>query len=151
MSSESAASLLPAGSRFDHVGYACRDLDADRAGFEQLGYRMSGEPFRDPVQGVSGLFLIAADGPCIELITPLAGSTVLDPWLGPGARMYHLAYAVPDFGAALTTLSEARARVVSQPVPAVAFGGRRICFAMLRVPRLLIELIEMAGAAELPQ
>ena len=135
-------SLLPDGARFHHVGYACRDLAADLAGLAELGYVAAGEPFTDPVQGVTGLFC-EGPGPRMELLAPLPGSAVLDPWLRGPARMYHLAYELTGLAGALDAAVAADARIVAEPVGAVAFGGRPIAFVMLRT-RLLVELIELA-------
>jgi methylmalonyl-CoA/ethylmalonyl-CoA epimerase len=105
-----------------------------------LGYQPVGETFTDPRQGVTGLFL-EGSGPRLELLAPLQGSTVLDPWLAVNAKLYHLAYEVPALGQAAAAAKAAGARQVSRPEPAVAFDGRPISFFMLR-NRLLIELIE---------
>jgi methylmalonyl-CoA/ethylmalonyl-CoA epimerase len=133
---------LPPGASFHHVGYACRDLDAELAGFQALGYAAVGDPFTDPAQGVTGLFC-EGGGPRIELLAPLQGSDVLDPWLRGPARMYHLAYEVPDVQVALEAMTAGGARIVRPPVPAVAFDGRHITFLMLP-NRLLVELIGSA-------
>jgi methylmalonyl-CoA/ethylmalonyl-CoA epimerase len=81
-------------------------------------------------------------GPRLELLAPWDGSTVLDPWLRNGSRIYHLGYEVADIDSAIRAALNADARQVTSPVPAVAFDGRRIAFLMLRVP-LMIELIEL--------
>lgn len=137
-----SGSLLSPDSRFHHVGVACRDLDDELAGLRLLGYESAGAPFSDPRQGIVGMFVEGA-GPRLELLAPLPGSAVLDPWLRGGSRMYHLAYEVPDLEEAVSLARRADARQISAPVPAVAFAERRICFLMLRI-RLLIELIELA-------
>jgi methylmalonyl-CoA/ethylmalonyl-CoA epimerase len=142
MPSESTGLILPPGSRFHHVGVACRGLDEPQAGLRLLGYEPVGEPFSDPRQGVAGRFL-EGPGPRLELLAPLPGSAVLEPWLQGGSRIYHLAYEVGDFEAALRAARDTGARQTSPPTPAAAFDGRRISFFMLRV-RLLVELIELA-------
>ena len=133
--------ILPTGSRFHHVGVACRSLDKAQAGLRALGYEPAGTQFIDPVQGVEGIF-VEGSGPRLELLAPWDGSTVLDPWLRNGSGMYHLGYEVPDIDSAICAALDADARQVTSPVPAVAFGGRRIAFLMLRVP-LMLELIEL--------
>lgn len=133
---------LPAGFVFHHLGYACTSIARERSVFESLGYEQEGQAFSDPIQGVNGCFMLGP-GPRIELLENTEGSRTLTPWLEAGTKLYHLAYEVE------TSLDEAvtcvvrreRARVVVQPVPAVAFGGRHICFVMFR-QGLLIELIE---------
>jgi catechol 2,3-dioxygenase-like lactoylglutathione lyase family enzyme len=137
--------LLPPGSTFHHIGLACRDLARELEGLVGLGYRAVGEEFTDPTQGVIGLFLEGL-GPRIELLAPSGGSRVLDPWLAGRAKMYHLAYEVPELSEALEAAAGAGARRVSEPVPAVAFGGREICFVMLR-NLFLVELIQGPAAA----
>jgi methylmalonyl-CoA/ethylmalonyl-CoA epimerase len=127
---------------FHHVGYACRDLGAELAGLAPLGYAQVGDRFTDPVQGVSGLFC-EGGGPRLELLAPLEGSDVLDPWLRGPAKLYHLAYEVPDVDGASAAMTADGARMVRAPVPAVAFDGRLITFLMLP-SRLLVELIGSA-------
>lgn len=131
---------LPAGSRFHHIGLACRDIDGEVDHLRALGYEPVGAAFRDPVQGVSGLFLEGL-GPRIELLAPLEGSSVLEPWLAGRARMYHLAYEVDELEQAVEAVARSGARTLGAPVPAVAFDGRRTCFLMLR-NLFLAELIE---------
>jgi methylmalonyl-CoA/ethylmalonyl-CoA epimerase len=127
---------------FHHVGYACRDLDAELSGLAALAYAEVGERFTDPVQGVNGLFC-EGGGPRLELLAPLPGSDVLDPWLRGPAKLYHLAYEVQDIDVALERVTRDGARVVRPSVPAVAFDGRPIAFLMLR-NRLLVEYIGSA-------
>jgi methylmalonyl-CoA/ethylmalonyl-CoA epimerase len=127
---------------FHHVGYACRDLEAELGPLAALGYAVVGERFEDPVQGVAGLFC-EGGGPRLELLAPLPGSEVLDPWLRGPARMYHLAYEVGDVGGASAAMTLDGGRIVRPPVPAVAFDGRPIAFLMLP-NRLLVELIGSA-------
>lgn len=125
---------------FHHIGYACRDLDAEAKQLAPLGYRPEGPDFVDPRQKVQGRFL-SGGGPRLELLVPEGDSTTLDPWLKSGIKMYHLGYEAPDLSACIEQLVRARARLIVQPTPAVAFGGRPIAFLML--PKMLmIELIQ---------
>lgn len=129
---------------FHHVGYACRDLDAELAGLSVLGYSAVEARFEDPGQGVAGLFCEdAAGGPRIELLAPLPGCDVLDPWLRGPAKLYHLAYEVPEIEPAIDRATREGARLVRPPVPAVAFDGRPIAFLMLPT-RLLVEYVGLA-------
>ena len=92
-------------------------------------------------QGIRGRFLVADRQPRVELLVNLEGSTTLDPWLKGPARTYQQAYESDTFEESVAQFQAAGARVVSPPVPAVAFGGRRICFVMLRT-MTLVEIIE---------
>ena len=131
---------LPTGSDFHHLGYACASLGKERAQFEQLGYRLEVGAFADPIQGVAGVFL-TGPGPRVELLENLPGSQTLSAWLDKGVKIYHFAYEVPDMAEALAWSRGQRAVTAVQPVPAVAFGGRRIAFVMLRTG-LMLEFIE---------
>jgi len=125
-----------------HIGVACRDLDAETRSLEALGYKPEGEAdFLDLVQGIRGRFLVGA-GTRLELVQPIAPGGVLDPWLARNAKMYHLAYEVPSLEVSLASLEAQRGRRLLDPVPAVAFDGRRIVFVMLP-SLLLVELIEV--------
>ncbi len=135
-----APMAAPDGHEFHHIGYATTTLDRELVTFGLLGYRSEGKAFTDQVQGVRGLFLVGA-GPRIELLESLPGSTTLAPWLANGIRMYHVAYTVPDIGGAVAWARAQRARITVEPVPAVAFQGRRVSFAMFR-NGLLVEFIE---------
>lgn len=128
------------GLAFHHLGVACRNLDAEARALGALGYQQEGEEFVDPVQGVRGRFLVGP-GPRLEILVALGESQVLSPWLATGVKIYHQAFEVENFEAAIIQLTAQRGKLVTGPVPAVAFGGRRICFVMM--PNLmLIELIE---------
>lgn len=128
--------------RFHHVGIACQDLARECRAMALLGYAPEGAEFVDPIQGIRGLFL-AGPGPRLELVSPLAPGGVLQTWLDRGAKMYHLAFEVPDMQFELDRLVENRGKVMVGPVPAVAFGGRNIAFIML--PNMMLaELIEAA-------
>lgn len=126
--------------RFHHIGIACRDLDVDATAMTVLGYRAESEDFTDPQQGIRGRFIIGP-GPRFELLTQLERSGVLEPWLAKGVKAYHQGYEVSDLDAEIARLKSAGAIVVSAPQPAVAFGGRRISFLMLK-NLLLVELID---------
>jgi methylmalonyl-CoA/ethylmalonyl-CoA epimerase len=139
------ATILPAGSSFHHIGVACRDLVREQEGLADLGYQPSGAQFTDPRQGVVGLFL-EGPGPRLELLAPSGDSQVLDPWLSGRAKMYHLAYEVPQLDEALHAAAAAGAPRVSEPVPALAFDDRAICFVVLR-NLFLVELIEAVAPA----
>ncbi|MBD5655525.1 MAG: VOC family protein [Candidatus Eremiobacteraeota bacterium] len=136
-----APSAPIAGLTFHHVGVACRNLDAEERTFALLGYRLERPEFFDPIQGVHGRF-VTGGGPRLELLRNDTEPGVLTPWLKKGVRFYHVAYEVDDLAAAAATLLTAGTKALMEPVPAVAFGGRPICFYML--PNL--SLVELIGA-----
>lgn len=127
------------GLRFHHIGVACADLDVETRRLAVLGYVVEGPDFEDLVQGVRGRFL-GGQAPRLELLVQTEAQGVLDPWLGNGTKLYHLAYEADDLAIAVDTLRREGARVVVPAVPAVAFDGRQITFLLLRT-MLLVELI----------
>jgi hypothetical protein len=128
-----------AGLRFHHVGVACESIQRESSHLATLGYVQEGGIFEDPVQGVRGLFL-GGQGPRLELLEALGSSGVLTPWLKAGVKLYHLAYEADGLESAIAVVRKQRAKLVVPPLPAVAFGGRKIAFLMLPT-RLLVELI----------
>lgn len=125
---------------FHHIGVACRDLDSEARRFASLGYTAEFPDFTDPVQGVTGRFLIGG-GPRMELLKSLPGRGILTPWLKTGVKLYHMAYESSDLTAAIDHYRKEGAKLVVPPVPAIAFSGRLIAFLMLP-NMLLVELIE---------
>ena len=132
------------GLRFHHLGIAARRISREQPDWEMLGYRQEGNRFSDPIQQVAGVFL-AGPGPRLELLEPLPGSTVLDGWIDRGVKIYHQAFEVASLEDSLVDMMSRRAKVIVEPVPAVAFGGRRISFVMLQTMHM-IELIEQEFA-----
>jgi methylmalonyl-CoA/ethylmalonyl-CoA epimerase len=124
---------------FHHVGVACRDLDRETGPLLAMGYRVEGDDFIDPVQGVRGRFL-GGQSPRLELLTPLPGSAVLEPWLKARVKFYHLAYETPTLEAAVSRAIAGNAKLVVGPVRSVAFEGRRIAFVMLQ-NMIMVEFI----------
>ena len=125
---------------FHHIGYACRSIRAERQSFEAWGFALEGDPFVDVTQGIAGCFMVGA-GPRIELLENLPERSTLTPWLDAGIKMYHLAYEVSDLEMITEWVRRHRGRVVIPPVPATAFAGRRVSFAMMRNGPML-EFIE---------
>ena len=126
--------------KFHHIGYATENIKSEMLIFDGLGYRKKGSEFVDRLQGVKGCFLENSISR-IELLENLPGSKTLTPWLEAGIKAYHFAYEVENLPMTINQLQSQRALLVSRPSPSVAFGGRKICFLMLR-NRQLVELID---------
>jgi len=128
--------------QFHHLGVACRNLDVEAAAWTILGYLPEGPDFTDPVQQVSGRFL-AGPGTRLELLVAAGPKSPVPAMLARGVKIYHTAYETSAFDGALQALRARRCKLTVGPVPAIAFGGRRIAFLLL--PNMnLIELIEAA-------
>lgn len=152
MSTTKIQPVLPAGVashsvtdlRVHHIGVAVPVLDeAIRTYRDLFGYALQSGPYDDPIQRVAVCFLEkAAGGEClIELIAPLAGDSPIKGVLAKGGGAYHICFETPDIEKSLADMVEKRCIVVSRPVPAVAFGQRRIAW-LYTAGRQLVELVE---------
>lgn len=130
--------------RFRHLGVAVAKLEGAVETYGAiLGYKLLSGPFFDPIQKVSVCFL-GTDDPTdavIELVAPLAEDSPVKTMLSRGGGAYHMCFETPRLDDALADLVAKGCLLVSKPVPAVAFGGRRIAWVFMP-SRQLIELLE---------
>ena len=135
---------------FHHLGIAVRDLQTAVPLYEDLfQYELESGPFDDPVQNVSVCFLSSTNlGPLIELVAPLGPNSPVDRALKQaGGGPYHICYKVPDINTAIGRFTEKGALLLSGPVPAVAFGMRKIAWLQTEA-RLLVELVQAQSDAD---
>lgn len=127
-----------------HLGVAVPDVAAAIPAYESLlGQKLLSGPFNDPIQKVRVCFL-GHGGPgdvVIELIAPIADDAPVHQYLKKGLGAYHVCYEVLDMERTLADLRAKGCLVISGPVPAVAFEGRRIAW-LLMPTRQVIELVE---------
>ena len=127
-----------------HVGFVVADIAACVEGFSySLRARWSGQIITDPLQKVRAAFLtVATDHVLIELIEPTGPDSPIHRFLKERfGGMHHLCYEVDDADAELLRIREGKGLIVSRPQPAVAFGGRRIAWALTR-EKVLLEFLE---------
>jgi methylmalonyl-CoA/ethylmalonyl-CoA epimerase len=130
--------------KFRHIGVAVRKIEEALRFYDAiLGYKLLSGPFSDPIQRVSVCFL-GTDNPgdaVIELIAPLTEDSPVKSVLSRGDGAYHMCFETPKLDESLAAVVAKGCLLVSKPVPAVAFGGRRIAWVFMR-SRQLIELLE---------
>ena len=139
-------SVLPDGLDFKllHVGVAVPSLGPTTELLSDLfGYKVVSGPFDDLIQKVRVIFLAKSDKDVaeIELIAPLSEDSPIQSMLAKGGGAYHLCFETSELEAALDHARKNGCIVVSSPVPAVAFQGRRIAWIYTR-SRQLFELVE---------
>jgi methylmalonyl-CoA/ethylmalonyl-CoA epimerase len=138
------AGELPLQLRPHHLGIAVASIEEAQPLYERLfGLRVTSGPFDDPIQKVRVCFLAATETerPVLELVAPGKDGSPVNSYLSRGIGAYHLCYEVADLQRCLERARANRCVVLGEPVPAVAFGGRRI--AWIYTPtRHLIELLE---------
>ena len=133
------------GFKLLHVGVTVSSLGPTTELLSNLfGYRVVSGPFDDPIQKVTVNFLAKSDSDVaeIELIAPITEYSPIRSMLAKdGGGAYHLCFETSDIDGALTHAKKNGCIVVSPPVPAVAFEGRRIAWIYTR-SRQLFELVE---------
>jgi methylmalonyl-CoA/ethylmalonyl-CoA epimerase len=133
------------GFKLRHVGVAVPKLGPTTDALEALfGYKVVSGPFDDPVQKVSVNFLAKSENDVaeIELIAPLSEDSPITSMLAKGGgAAYHLCFETTDIEQAVTHAKDNGCIIVSLPVPAVAFNGRKIAWIYTR-SRQLFELVE---------
>ena len=133
------------GFKLRHVGVAVPKLGPTTDALEALfGYKVVSGPFDDPIQKVSVNFLAKSENDVaeIELIAPLSEDSPIKTMLAKGGgAAYHLCFETSDIEQAVAHAKENGCIIVSPPVPAVAFNGRKIAWIYTR-SRQLFELVE---------
>jgi methylmalonyl-CoA/ethylmalonyl-CoA epimerase len=133
------------GFKLRHVGVAVSKLGPTTDALGALfGYKVVSGPFDDPIQKVSVNFLAKSDTDVaeIELIAPLSEDSPITSMLAKGGgAAYHLCFETSDIEQAVAHAKENGCIIVSPPVPAVAFNGRKIAWIYTR-SRQLFELVE---------
>jgi len=126
----------------DHIGVVVGSLDAAAAYYaSSFGLREVGGRIVDALQDVELQFLEDDAGARIELIRPLSADSPAARALKTGGGLNHICYRVADLEASMQALVANDAKVVREPLPAVAFDGRRVAFLYTR-QRELIEFVE---------
>lgn len=115
-----------------HVGIAVKDIAQATEDHERrLGCVREGGLFHDPVQTALIQFLrVPGDSVLIELVAPDGPGSKLAAAVKRGGGINHLCYGTDDIEAACEALRTDGLFLIQEPVPAVAFGGRRIAWLM---------------------
>ena len=128
--------------RIDHIGYAVKRIDRAMSSFEKLGYVF--EPAIDDTDRNVKLAFGVKDGYRIELVAPLdkKQESPVDQYLSNAVGTpYHICYESDRFDDVVEELKAQGFKVVIEPRPAVAFGGRRVVF-MMNIGFGLMEIVE---------
>lgn len=134
--------VKPAG--FHHVGFVITSIDKSGKSFaNSLGAEWNGEIIHDPLQEARVTFLRCGGpgAPAVELVEPAGEKSPLHKFLSRGGGLHHVCYEVDSLDAQLPQSRAAGCLIVKEPLPAVAFGGRRIAW-VYTPERLLVEYLE---------
>jgi methylmalonyl-CoA/ethylmalonyl-CoA epimerase len=109
---------------------------------DRFGYLVQSPIIHDPRQTAFVQFLrLPGDSAFLELVAPDGPESKLAAAVKQGGGLHHLCYSVSDIESATQELRSKQMAVLCEPVPAVAFPGRKIAWLMGR-DRLPIELVE---------
>ena len=113
-----------------------------------FGFQIVSGPFDDPIQKVRVCFLAEAGKTSgnLELISPLTPDSPVNGYLAKAIGAYHVCYEVAEIDAALAELRAQGCLIISKPVPAVAFGGKKIAWCFTPTNQL-VELLERNSPA----
>jgi methylmalonyl-CoA/ethylmalonyl-CoA epimerase len=143
--------VLPLLTRIDHVGIACRDLDAAIAryqatfGLEVVSLEVNSE------QGVREAMLRVAEasGPgYVQLLEPLGPDTPVGRFLARrGEGLHHVGYGVEDIGEALAAIGGTGVRLLDQRPRHGSMGASIAFLHPADLGGVLTELVQAAGPA----
>ncbi len=136
--------------RLHHVGYATRDIDAIAPTYvARFGYELSTDVIHDPLQTALVQFLkLPNEQSYLEFVAPDGPESKLAAVVKRGGGLNHLCYTSGPLEDAIAELEAGEMKLISDPKPAVAFGGRRICW-LIGTDLLPIELVERRDDADL--
>ena len=139
--------MLPLLSRIDHVGIACRDLDAAIAryqatfGLEVVSLEVNEE------QGVREAMLGAGPG-YVQLLEPLAPDTPVGRFLERrGEGLHHVGYGVDDITSALAAVGATGIRLLDQRPRHGSMGASIAFLHPADLGGVLTEFVQAAGPA----
>jgi methylmalonyl-CoA/ethylmalonyl-CoA epimerase len=146
--------VLPLLTRLDHVGIACRDLDAAIGRYEAtFGLQVVSLEVNEE-QGVREAMLAvgASDaGPrpgYVQLLEPLGPDTPVGRFLARrGEGLHHVGYGVQDIGQALAAIGATGVRLLDERPRHGSMGASIAFLHPADMGGVLTELVQAAGPA----
>jgi methylmalonyl-CoA/ethylmalonyl-CoA epimerase len=137
----------PLLTRIDHVGIACRDLEASIDFYEStFGLTVAGRETNE-TQGVREAMLYVAEAPggssYVQLLEPLSADTPVGKFLETrGEGVHHIGYGVADVAAALDQLRTDGLRLVDERPRHGSLGAAIAFLHPKSVGGVLTELVQ---------
>ena len=145
MGSGSHEGLRPPGQvKLHHIGFVLASIEEAAASIAtSLGATWNGNIILDPLQNARVSFLQGFDNDdaLVELVEPHGPQSLVSQFLRKGGGLHHLCYEVENLESHLEFCRLVRTVVLRPPVPAVAFNGRRIAWAVT-ARKILLEFLE---------
>ena len=134
----------PDNVKLHHIGFVVLSIPESAESFARsLGATWDGNIIFDPLQNVHVTFFQghSPTDPLIELVEPGGPESPVSRFLERGGGLHHLCYEVKDLDSHLGFCRSVGTAIIRPPVPAVAFGGRRIAWGVTK-KKLLMEFLE---------
>jgi methylmalonyl-CoA/ethylmalonyl-CoA epimerase len=134
---------VPTGT-LHHVGFVVASIQMAAPGFaESIDGQWDGKIIHDPNQAVRVAFVReqSEQGRLLELVEPAGEESPVTGFLKRGGGLHHICYEADDLEKQLDLSRKQGGLITRPPLPAVAFGGRRIAWVYTR-HKLLIEYLE---------
>jgi methylmalonyl-CoA/ethylmalonyl-CoA epimerase len=134
-------------TRIDHVGIACRDLDAKIAFYQSaFGLTVASVEVNE-AQGVREAMLHVADGPAgssyVQLLEPTGPDTPVGRFLERrGEGVHHVGYGVANITAALEAMGSAGIRLIDERPRHGSMGASIAFLHPAGIGGVLTELVE---------
>jgi methylmalonyl-CoA/ethylmalonyl-CoA epimerase len=141
---ETRTPAVPSVATFHHVGFVVASIAETAADFARsLGAEWTGKIIHDPLQQARVSFMRcgAPHAPAVELVEPDSEKSPLNKFLSKGGGLHHICYEVDSLETQLEYCRSVGSLIVRAPLPAVAFGGRRIAWTYTK-QKLLVEYLE---------
>ena len=138
------AFVEPNDCKLHHIGFAVPSIEEAANSFAQsICATWDGRIIHDPHQVVRVAFFRGHNStdPLVELVEPDGAASPVHSFLKRGGGLHHLCYEVKALDKHLEFIGSIGGKIVRSPLPAVAFGGRRIAWAFTK-NKLLLELLE---------
>jgi methylmalonyl-CoA/ethylmalonyl-CoA epimerase len=137
-------SAEPRKASFHHIGYVVKSIEDSASNLiSVLDLSWDRRIIHDPLQGVLVAFFECVNrrNPTVELVEPVGSESPVYRFLQRGGGLHHLCYEVDSLDTHLQLMKANRALIVREPLPAVAFNGRRIAWVYSK-DKLLLEFLE---------
>ena len=111
-----------------HIGLVTKDINNSISFFRRINYQES-DIYIDHIQNVKIALLTATNSTTIELVEPLSITSPVTSLLKKnGNTPYHLCYETENIEETIIKFRKLNFIKLFNPVPAVAFQGKLICY-----------------------
>ena len=144
--------LVSGNATLHHLGFVVASISAAAEDFAlSISARWNGEIIHDPIQRVRVAFFYPSNtgNPVYELVEPASEISPVSTFVkNKRGGLHHVCYEIDNVESVIEVAHSAGWTIISPPVSAVAFQGRRIAWICSR-RRLLVELLERKQRVEL--